>query len=320
MRAKEAAIFVHHTLTGAVPPREWSHPLTARTGAAAIRYTRAMTWRLEYRAETTLPVELDGLTPDALRGRAAGEIERLPIQFGNRSAPVAEFFRVSRGGGDDATLELVGDLSGVDGIGAKLARGTIRVLGSVGRHAGNGLRGGALEIAGDAGDWLGAEMRGGTIRVDGRAGDQVGAAYAGSPRGMQGGSIVVLGAAGLEVGRRMRRGLIAVGGAVGPLAGCDMLAGTLLLGGAVGDYPGAGMKRGTIVALAAGEPPRLLPSFRPGYRARSVAIDLVLREAERLGLVLPEGSLRATYDWHHGDLLTGGRGELLTLAPRPAAG
>lgn len=273
-----------------------------------------MPLRLEYFADTKVPVELDGVLPETLAGKSLAEIERLPIQHGNEPIELAQFFRVT-GQSDDETLELVGELRGVHRIGAKMTRGTIQVFDSAGRHLGSEMRGGEIIVANSAGDWLGAEMRGGKIEVGGDAADHVGGAYAGSKRGMRGGTILVKGRAGKEVGRLMRRGLIAIGGNVGELAGCDMLAGTLVLGEGVRDYPGSGMKRGTILALAPTWPLKLLPSFRRGCRSRPVAVDLVLRELARLGFGLPENADRLTFDWHHGDLLAGGRGEILSAAP-----
>lgn len=269
---------------------------------------------LKYRGPTSLPVELDGITPEALAGKSRREIERLPIRHGNRALPLAELFRVAKKCGDGETLVLQGDLAGVHRIGARMTRGAIRVEGSAGRHVGSQMRGGKILVTGDAGDWLGGEMHSGRIRVRGNARDGVGGAYPGSRRGMTGGTILVAGAAGLEVGRLMRRGLIAIGGPVGPLAGANMLAGTILLAGECGPLPGAGMRRGTIALLKPGSRVDLLPSFRAGCRHRPVAMQLVLRELARRGFALSSDVFSALFDLFHGDLLEGGRGEVLMRA------
>ena len=102
---------------------------------------------LQYRSGTSLPVEVEGITPDRLRGRSLAEIERLEIHHGNRKVPLAELFTVT---GDPADSRIVyeGDLGGVHYIGHGMTGGEIRVMGNAGRH-------------------LGAEMTGGTIFVEG---------------------------------------------------------------------------------------------------------------------------------------------------------
>ena len=169
---------------------------------------------LKYKAATTIPVELYGLTPDAAAQRSLAEVERLPIQHGNRQVPLAEFFDVS-GSVSDGELRLEGDLRGVHGIGAQMAAGIIRIEGDAGRHLGSQMTGGEIHVSGSAGDWVGAEMRGGLIHVRGDAGNQVGGAYPGSRRGIRGGTILIGGRAGDEVGHTMRRGTVVVGGDAG---------------------------------------------------------------------------------------------------------
>ncbi|MEX0867349.1 MAG: formylmethanofuran dehydrogenase subunit C, partial [Pirellulales bacterium] len=156
-----------------------------------------MSLTLRYRGETTLPVEVDGLLPAALRELGLPQIERFTIHHGNQKLPLAEWFDVS-GDAADLRIDLEGDLSGVHSIGSGLCDGTIHIHGPAGRHVGSGMRGGEIVVNGDAGDWLGAEMRGGMLRVKGNAGNLVGAAYRGSPRGMRGGTILVSGHAGHE--------------------------------------------------------------------------------------------------------------------------
>ncbi len=266
---------------------------------------------LEYVAQTTVPVEVEGLIPSALRDKSLGEIERLEVVHGNRKPPLAEFFRVS-GDAADERIDLGGDLSGVHWIGAGMDHGEIRVLGHAGRHVGSEMTGGQITIEGDVGDWLGGQMHGGWIRVRGRAGHLVGAAYRGSPRGMTGGTILVDGPAGNEIGHSMRRGLIAAGGA-DDAVGFNMIAGTILVFGPCGIRPGAGMRRGTI-GLFGAERPSLLPTFRYGCRLQPVFLAMLLKELVRLGYPVPPSLFAGDVDLYHGDLVALGRGEVLFTA------
>jgi formylmethanofuran dehydrogenase subunit C len=126
---------------------------------------------------------------------------------------------------------------------------------------------------------------------------------------MTGGTILIHGQVGNEVGHTMRRGLIAVG-AAGDLAGFNMLAGTIMIFGPSGIRHGAGMRRGTL-ALLGGEPPPLLPSFRRACRYRPEVMALLLRHLKRLEFPVPDDLLRTEFDLYNGDLIEGGRGELL---------
>lgn len=267
---------------------------------------------LEYRAETTVPVEVPEILPEAICNRSLTEIEKLPIQHGNRQLPLAEFFRIS-GTTFDARLEFRGDLAGVHSIGARMREGSIQIAGSAGRHLGAQMHGGTIDVEGDAGDWLGAEMHGGSIRVRGKAGGRVGAAYLGSPRGMSGGTILVDGSAGDEIGHTMRRGLIAIGGSIGDFAAINMIAGTLLVFGDCGVRPGAGMRRGSLV-LFGNRPPELLPTFRPAGVCRPAFPPLYFRALERRGMAIAPQLWDSDYALYHGDLLAGGRGEIVFRA------
>ncbi len=267
-----------------------------------------MTLKLTYRKTTTVPVEIEGVTPESVRDSTLEEIREREIFVGNQKVPLRECFDVS-GDPGDLTWEMDGDLSGVHWIGAHMREGTIRVDGDAGRHVGSQMEGGQIEVCGSAGDWVGGEMQGGTIHVRGSAGHLIGSAYRGSRVGMRGGTILIQGTAGNEVGHTMRRGLIAVGGAA-DMVGFNMLAGTIVVLGDCGIRPGAGMRRGTI-ALLGNDPPPILPTFRPAATGEPLALTLLVRELERLGYPIePElGSARVQY--YNGDLLDGGRGEIL---------
>lgn len=271
-----------------------------------------MALRLTLRARSNVPVEVEGLTPDAVRDQSLAQIEKLDMFQGNVKLPLAEFFSVS-GDPADEVHDWEGDLSGVHWIGAKMASGRVVVHGPAGRHVGSEMTGGEIHVLGDASDWVGGEMHGGLIHVRGRAGHLVGSAYRGSAKGMTRGTILVVGDAGNEIGHSMRRGLIAIGGNIGDLAGLNMLAGSIFVFGTSGIRHGAGMKRGTLAFLGSEAPP-LLPTFRRACRYRPEALRLVYRELMRREFAVPDELLDGDCDLYNGDFLEGGRGEILIKA------
>lgn len=268
-----------------------------------------MSLQLTYFGETSVPVEIEGLTPDWACDKSLAEIERFEIFQGNRKIPLAEMFRIS-GDASDKRFDYEGDLSGVHWIGAQMAAGQIYVHGNAGRHIGSEMRGGEIHVEGDAGGWVGCEMHGGLIHVRGNAGHLVGAAYRGSPKGMTGGTILIDGNAGNEIGLSMRRGMIAIGGTAGDVIGFNMIAGTVLVFGDSGIRHGAGMRRGTICLLGP-TPPPMLPSFRYSCTARPQVLSLMLRDVQSKGLNVPESLMDAEVDYYSGDLVALGRGEIL---------
>jgi formylmethanofuran dehydrogenase subunit C len=267
---------------------------------------------LQYRGETSVPVEIEGLTPEVVRDKPIAETEKFEIFHGNRKLPLAEFFDLS---GDPADGEMIfqGDLSGVHWIGAHMSEGTVRVEGDAGRHIGSEMTGGEIHISGNAGDWVGGEMHGGLIHVRGNAGHLIGAAYRGSARGMTGGTLLVGGNAGNEIGHTMRRGMVVIGGSIGDVAGMNMLAGTVLTFGEAGIRHGAGMRRGTI-GLLGPDPPPMLPTFRRACRYRPEMLAVVFAQLAQLDFDVPERVRSGMVDLYNGDLLEGGRGEILTMA------
>jgi formylmethanofuran dehydrogenase subunit C len=269
-----------------------------------------MPLRIAIRAANRIPIDLTGITPDAIRERSLDEVRKTMVRRGNREAELGEHFEVT-GEPADAEWQLTGDFSAVRGVGARMTAGEITVEGNLGRHAGAQMHGGRLEIHGSAGDFLGAEMRGGLILVHGDAGSRVGAAYAGSRRGMAGGEILIDGNAGDEAGFRMRRGLIAIGGRVGEGLGLRMLAGSIFVFGDSPRYPGANMRRGTIGIFGAARP-TLLPTFRAGYQGPLPALHLIEKHLHALGFNPPRvRNLAGAIELYHGDLLELGRGEVL---------
>ena len=267
-----------------------------------------MSIKLTYRGGTSVPVEIEGLTPDWACDKSPVDIERFEIFHGNRKLPLAEMFAVS-GEAADKRIHFEGNLSGVHWIGAHMRSGQIYVHGPAGRHVGSELRGGEIHVEGDAGGWVGCEMRGGLIHIQGNAGHLVGAAYRGSAKGMTGGTILVDGNAGNEIGLSMQMGVIAIGGDAGDMLGFNMADGTILVIGNSGIRAGAGMRGGTI-ALLGPAPPPVLPSFRLDRTCCPEGIAVVLRELRDKGLRFDESQLPAEVDVYGGDQVAEGTGEI----------
>jgi formylmethanofuran dehydrogenase subunit C len=264
---------------------------------------------LRYTADTSIPVEIEGLTPSAVRDKSIAEIERFEIFHGNRKVPLADFFDVS-GDPSDARFEFEGNLAGVHWIGAQMSEGEIHIRGAAGRHVGSEMTGGVIHVHGNASDWVGGEMHGGLIHVHGNGGHLIGSAYRGSKTGMTGGTILIEGSAGNEVGLTLRRGLLAVGGACGDFVGANMIAGTVLVFGPCGNRPAAGMRRGT-VGLLGSNPPPLLVTFKKSSVCEPLFLRLIFRHLQSLGFAVPSECWSASYGLYHGDRVTVGRGEIL---------
>jgi formylmethanofuran dehydrogenase subunit C len=253
--------------------------------------------------------------------RSVEQWRRCEIRAGRDVIPLADLMHIeSKDTGDrvvganHAHAHLTGDLRNFHELAASLSAGTVTVEGSVGDRAGYAMTAGRLVIHGDAGDELGGQMTGGSIGVYRSAGDRPGGARGAQRRGMNGGTICILGSAGDGIGQRMRRGLIAVGGSAGDWAAGQMLAGTVVIAGATGAHPGAEMRRGTLVLL---QPPArdLRPAFVPGGTGSLVAVELIAASLARCEPGWGTQLEKATWQIHHGDILHGGRGEILVRAP-----
>jgi len=255
-----------------------------------------------------LSVDLSGIVPHAIRDLDRADIARLPIHADGRRAQLGEVFGLA-GEPTDEVLECRGDFTRVHHVGASMTSGRIDVAGDVGRHAGAGMAGGILAISGSAGDWLAAEMTAGEVWVGGSVGDNAAAALPGSRFGIRGGLVVVRGSAGSLAGARMRRGILAIGGDSGEAAGFEMRAGTVVIGGRVGPRAGLGMRRGSVIALS--DRPAVPPTFRRGATWQPPFLPLLFRRLERGGFAPAHPSPSAPWQHWHGDMLTGGRGELL---------
>ena len=73
------------------------------------------------------------------------------------------------------------------------------------------------------------------------------------------------------------------------------------------------MRRGTLAFLGKNPPP-LLPSFRRACRFRPEILQLLFRQLRRDGFQVPDDLFQAEFDLYNGDLIEGGRGELLIRA------
>jgi formylmethanofuran dehydrogenase subunit C len=262
---------------------------------------------------TSIPLEVDTVQLETLRGQSTDEVRQTAIQYGNRQVPLGEFFDVS-GSAADNEIVWEGDCSKVKLIGTHLKEGKIRVEGHAGMHLGAEMRGGEIFVSGNAADWVGAQMHGGRIHIRGNAGDLVGAVYRGGRRGVTGGEILIDGDAGSEIGHTMRRGLIVVGGRAGDAVGFNLIAGSILLFGEVGIRPGAGMKRGTIVLCGKKTPSKMLPTFKFAGVSHPVFLRFYLLRLRELGFFVPDECFQADYHRYCGDFLELGKGEILIRA------
>jgi formylmethanofuran dehydrogenase subunit C len=254
-----------------------------------------------------LAIDLAGIVPDRLAGLSLDAVRRLPIRADERQAAVGDLFTVTGDSGADV-LECRGDFSNVHRVAAGMASGTVRVTGSVGRRAAEGMRGGRLEVADDAGAGLAVEMAGGEVHVAGSAGDNLAGPLPGGDLGMRGGLVTVAGDVGRVAAQRMRRGIVAVGGSCGEGAAFELRAGTLLVAGEVGPHAGLAMRRGSLVSLVAR--PAIPATFRRGRGWLPPFIPLLLARLARAGF-RPAPPVPGRFRQWHGDLLAGGRGEIL---------
>jgi len=219
-----------------------------------------------------VPVDAENVTPDAFAGKSVNEIKSLHLWEGNHRRALSDLFKVDCEEGvcgEDVNIQIVGDLTKVKRLGARMSRGRIVVEGSVGMRLGEEMSGGDITVTGNAGSWAGMMMKGGKIEVAGNVGDYIGASYRGSTVGMKSGAIIVRGDAGNEVGCFMNGGFIRIGGNVEQFMGMHMRNGGILVEGDAGDRVGAEMMGGRIVVL--GKVSTILPSFivdeiRPNVR------------------------------------------------------
>ncbi|HEX7440060.1 MAG TPA: formylmethanofuran dehydrogenase subunit C [Caldimonas sp.] len=266
-------------------------------------------WRFALRQSPALRVDLRGVTPAALAGLSAAEVERLPVGCGNATLPLAEYFRIDPDGSDALVFE--GDLSRFDRVGWQMAGGRIQVEGSVGHYAGGCMSAGEILVKGHAGLLAACEMAGGTLTVEGNADDFAASTLPGSMDGMRGGSFIVKGNAGARFGDRMRRGTALVFGDVGDFLASRMVAGTIAVGGHAGAHVGYGMRRGTVAFATEPASSHLAATFVPALAAADVFWQLLARDLERHGGPFA-GLLSRGIERHLGDMAAGGKGELIS--------
>ena len=264
-----------------------------------------MSIRLSLRQAPDLRLDLRGLRPGL---QDVAQVERLPLAQGRHFVALAEFFSVQAVDDGQDLLLLEGDLSRCDRLGWQLDGGRVQVEGSVGDHAGAGMRSGDLRISGNAGMLAACEMTGGRLEVQGNVGDHAASGLPGSMDGMRGGTFIVRGNAGQRFGDRMRRGTALVFGDVGDFLASRMVAGSIAVGGRTGAHVGYGMRRGSLVF--AGAVPAIAATFVPAVADALVFWQLLARDLALHGgpfAHLPSRRIQR----HLGDLAVGGKGELI---------
>ncbi|MDP1646256.1 MAG: formylmethanofuran dehydrogenase subunit C [Thiobacillus sp.] len=252
-------------------------------------------------------VDMTGVLPETLAGRAASDITAQFLRVDGNPVALGDLFEVAPGEGD--VLVIRTDCDRLDCLGKGMTAGTLRVEGLAGHYVGQDLRGGKLEIQGDAGDYVANGMKGGLLRIHGNAGDWLGAALVGDRTGMAGGVVAVDGDAGDRLGDRMRRGLILVRGKAGDACGARLLAGTIVVAGGCGGLSGFGLRRGSLIL---GRMPESIPAtFNDAGVVELSYLGLLHRHAESIlpGVFPPVSSARR----YMGDLAFGGKGEILVL-------
>lgn len=266
-------------------------------------------------ANGPLAIDFTGIVPDVIADLPMASIERLSVLADGRPRRLGDLFWIE-GDAADGRIECVGDFSRVHRLAAGMTRGSMLVHGNVGRHAGEEMSGGMLTIRGDAGDWLAAGMTGGGVLVEGNAGDNAAAALPGNAAGVRGGIIVINGDAGCLAGARMRRGLLGIGGSCGEGAAFELRAGTVVVAGRVGRRAGMGMRRGSLIAVAAA--PEVPPTFALGATWSPTILPLLAGRLARAGFRAAAerpAAFGGIWQQWHGDLLTGGRGEIFHRLP-----
>ena len=87
---------------------------------------------LTLRGASSVPIEVDGLTPTSMTALTPADRERQPVLCGSRTVPLGELFRLDGDCIEDQTLVWRGGCEVVKGIGRSLNSGTVLVEGDVG--------------------------------------------------------------------------------------------------------------------------------------------------------------------------------------------
>ncbi len=266
---------------------------------------------LECRSETSLPIEVEGILPGSLSNLSSKAVSSSPILHGRNKLELGELFHVTGTIDETETIIWNGNLEPVHGIGLGMTGGTMVIETAAGRHVGGKMSGGRIEAKSNVSDFVGAEMTGGTIRVRGNSGDLTGGNYPGSKLGMNRGAIIVDGNAGRGTGQSMRRGTIAIGGDTGRLCGWNMLAGSIVVCGICQPEIGIGMTRGTLVLLDPNSQIEFQPTFSVGGIYQNTIVKMLAYWLRHVDFGAAERLMEARFQIYHGDLLRGGRGEVL---------
>ena len=213
--------------------------------------------RLRLKEKPDICLEVEGILPMKIAEMEKGEIENLPIRYGNRVVKLSEFFDVSLERSEVPKIVFEGDMSRVKRIGWGMDGGEIIVEGDAGMYLGAFMSDGKIIVKGSVGHFSALNMKGGEIVVEGNAGDYLCASYRGEWRGTSGGIVIVKGNVGKELGSYMRGGKIVVEGIADDFAGVNMRGGIIVLNRAKTRL-GAGMTSGYIVV---NEVETMLPGF-----------------------------------------------------------
>lgn len=237
-----------------------------------------MTIKLELTHRPDIPIEAETITPSDFQNKDISSISRLPIQQGNRSYPLSDFFRIDGTPSPsvkETEIVLHGDLRRVKMIGRRMNGGRITIKGNAGMYLGAEMVAGRIHVNGSVGSWAAAEMQGGNIQIEGDAADNLCSGYRGSQDGMRGGRVYVAGNVGCGMAAHMRRGFIVVKGDVGENAAAKMRGGSIVILGDVNRRVGVQATRGMLFIL--GHMKSLFPTYKPSGIDRRPLVDYYLR-------------------------------------------
>jgi formylmethanofuran dehydrogenase subunit C len=237
-----------------------------------------MTVILSLRKNPDIPLEADTITPTHFAGKNMKEIKALPVQKGNETLKLGDFFDISGDSGptpDETDILVKGDLRKIKMIGKGMNGGTITVEGDTGMYLGAEMIAGRIHVKGSVGPWAAAEMEGGNIQIEGDAGDYLCAAYRGTTDGMKGGRVYVAGNVGREMAAHLRKGFIAVKGNVGTQAAIRMMGGTIIVVGDIAERVGVQATKGMIFCL--GKIDSLFPTYKFSGSSEREFVNYYLR-------------------------------------------
>ena len=118
-------------------------------------------------------IEAECFSPDALAGKSADAISKLPIYIGKTTETVGDYFAVDGNAGATAAetkLVIKGDTSRVKYIGSKMTAGEVVINGNADMYVGNFMSGGKITAKGNIGHFAATSMSGGEITVLGNVG------------------------------------------------------------------------------------------------------------------------------------------------------